>query len=242
LEAYQRIICALDTDDGDRAAALVERLRNHVGLFKVGLELLTAQGAQVIARLTAAGAERIFFDAKLHDIPNTVAGAMRGVVRHGAWCVTVHASGGAAMLRAAVEAAHATADQEGRKRPRVMAVTVLTSLNPTMLRDELQVSAGLQDHVAHMACLAHECGCDGVIVSPQEIHVVRRTVLDPNFLVITPGVRPAGSDVGDQSRVMTPGEAVGRGADYLVIGRPITADPDPIGAAQRIAAEIAAAA
>lgn len=241
MQAFERIICALDVDNADQAIQLVERLSDHVGMFKVGLELLTAEGAQVVSRLIASGAGRIFFDAKLHDIPNTVAGAMRGVVRHGAWCVTVHAQGGSAMLRAAVETAETASATLGMGRPQVLAVTVLTSLGPDTLRDEVQVGVPLADHVAHLACMAHEAGCDGVIASPQEIEIVRRTVHDPGFLIITPGVRPAGTGAADQARVMTPAEAVRRGADYLVIGRPITRATDPVEAAQRIAAEISAA-
>ncbi len=241
MEAFERIICALDVDNAEGALALVEKLQGHVGLFKVGLQLLMAEGPQVVSRLLDAGACRIFLDAKLHDISNTVAGAMRGVVRQGAWCVTVHASGGGAMLRAAVRTARETAEAENRERPRILGVTLLTSLGAETLHDEMQVDRAVPEYVANLACLARQSGCDGVIVAPPEIEVVRRAVPDPDFLVITPGVRPAGAAVGDQARVMTPAEAVRRGADYLVIGRPITAAPDPVAAANAIAAEIAAA-
>jgi orotidine-5'-phosphate decarboxylase len=233
-----RIIVALDVDNVDRAVALVEALRDDVGVFKVGLELLMAAGTQVVSQVQAAGAQRVFLDAKLHDIPNTVAGAMRGVARLGAWCVTLHATGGSAMLSAAAETATSEAGRIGIRRPLLLGVTLLTSLSAATLHEELSVTLDTASYVGQLARLARNAGCDGVIASPQEIETVRQAVTDPAFLVITPGVRPAGSPVGDQARVMTPGEAVRRGADYLVIGRPITCAPDPLEAARQIAAEI----
>ena len=241
LEPRDRIICAVDVDNAHRALQLVGLLRDHVGVFKVGLELVTATGVQILDKLREAGAERIFFDAKLHDIPNTVAGAMRGVVGHGAWCVTVHATGGLAMLRAAVQAARAEAAEAGVPAPKVLAVTVLTSIDSAALRAELRVDLPLGDYVKSLALLAREAGCDGVIASPLEIATVRAAIPWPDFLVITPGVRPAGAARGDQARVMTPKEAICAGASYLVIGRPIVAAEDPLAAARAIAAEIAGA-
>jgi orotidine-5'-phosphate decarboxylase len=241
LEARDRIICALDVDNAFRALQLVRQLCGRVGTFKVGLELVTATGVQIIDKLRDAGAERIFFDAKLHDIPNTVAGAMRGVVGLGVWCVTVHASGGQAMLAAAVNATRSEADAAGVPRPRILAVTALTSIDGAALRDQLHVALPMQEYVAGLAVMAAEAGCDGVVASPHEIATVRKSVSDRDFLVVTPGVRPAGAAHGDQARVMTPGQAVRVGADYLVIGRPITAADDPATAAAAIAEEIAAA-
>ena len=145
------------------------------------------------------------------------------------------------MLQAAVKAAHETAQSENCSRPLVFAVTVLTSISPGMLMNELFVGKNLSEYVAHLACVAYEAGCDGVIASPHEIEIIRKTVSDPNFLVVTPGVRPAGADKGDQARVMTPAEAIRRGANYLVIGRPILAAPNPAEAAQAIADEISGA-
>ncbi len=239
MEARDRIIVALDVNSEDRAIALVCELRGHVGVFKVGLELITAAGVGVIAKLKAAGAERIFYDAKLHDIPNTVSGAMRGVVGLGAWCVTVHAAGGLAMLKTAVQTALEEAKSRGLARPKVLAVTVLTSIGEPTLRDELKVTLRMEEYVASLAKMAHEAGCDGVIASPLEIATVRAAVTAPDFLVVTPGVRPTGAAAGDQARVMTPGAAVKCGADYLVIGRPIVAATDPVEAAIQIANEIA---
>jgi orotidine-5'-phosphate decarboxylase len=240
LQPKERIIVALDVDNAYRALQLVGQLRNRVGVFKIGLELVTATGTEIFDKLRDAGAERIFYDAKLHDIPNTVAGAMRGVVRRGAWCVTVHTTGGSAMLRAAVETAKQEAQDFGTERPLILGVTVLTSIGPDTLRNELRVGQPVEEYVVSLAKLAQEAGCDGVIASPQEIIAVRKEIPDPNFLVVTPGVRPAGSDADDQARVMTPADAIRSGASYLVIGRPIVAALDPVAAAERIADEIAA--
>ena len=233
MQAYERIICALDVDSVERAAALVRELRGRVGVFKVGLELLTAVGPTLFSALREAGAERFFYDGKLHDIPNTVAGAMRGVVASGAWCITVHAAGGGAMLRAAVAAA-----KQSERPPKVLAVTLLTSIGADALAGELGVNLPVTDYVAQLARLACDSGCDGVIASPHEIAVVRAAVPEPNFLIITPGVRPAGAGLGDQARAMTPGEAMRQGADYLVIGRPITGAESPAAAAAHIAYEM----
>jgi len=238
MEAKDRIICALDVDDLGRAVHLVAQLKHSVGVFKVGLELVNSAGIQAFERLRQAGAGRVFYDAKLHDIPNTVAGAMRGIARLGVWCVTVHAGGGKAMLRAAVEAGAAEASARGMERPKILAVTLLTSISAEALQKELRIGLSPAEYVAQMARMAQEAGCDGVIASPQEIGMVRRAISNPDFLVITPGVRPAGAEIGDQARVMTPCEAISAGADYLVIGRPIVAAMDPLEAAHRIAAEI----
>jgi orotidine-5'-phosphate decarboxylase len=239
LDPRERIVCALDVDTTHAALDLVHRLKDHVGIFKVGLELATSAGVEVLGQIHAAGVARIFYDAKLMDIPNTVAGAIRAIVRLKAWCVTVHVTGGTAMMQAAVEAARYAAENTGLTRPKILGVTLLTSIGEETLRDQLQCRLPLPEYVSHLARLAYEAGCDGVITSPQEIEAVRRVVRNPEFLVITPGVRLRGADVGDQARVMTPAEAVRSGADYLVIGRPIIAAPDPVAAAKQIAAEIA---
>ena len=238
MQASERIIVALDVDSEARAVELVGELRGHCGVFKVGLELLNAAGYGVLTKLRDAGADKIFYDAKLHDIPNTVAGAMRGIAKMGAWCVTVHAAGGAEMLTAATEVAKTTAESEGIAPPKIFAVTLLTSIGPDALQNELRVSDSVAEYVAALAKMAYNSGCAGVIASPQEIAIVRAAVPDRNFLIITPGVRPAGSQTGDQARVMTPAAAIQSGADYLVIGRPIVAAPNPAAAAQKIAAEM----
>ena len=241
LQAKERIICPLDVDNSEKAIELVQLLKDSIGVFKVGLELTTSVGFQVLEPVKRSGARSVFLDLKLHDIPNTVAGAMRGVVRLGVWCVTVHAFGGQAMLEAAVEAAKMEAEISKIERPKVFAVTLLTSISAKSLLEELKVCKPVQEYVVSLALMAFRAGCDGVIASPHEIEAIRRAIPDPSFLVVTPGVRPAGTERGDQARVMTPGEAISKGANYLVIGRPIYNAIDPKAAADKIAEEIEAA-
>jgi orotidine-5'-phosphate decarboxylase len=225
------IIVALDVPTADQSVTLAKELAGEVGAVKVGLQLYNAVGPDIFAKLRAnAGKDlRIFYDAKLMDIPNTVAGAVRAAGAHGLWMINVHATGGAAMMRAAVAAAHETT----LFPPLVIAVTVLTSISPEALANELGVSETLQDHVVRLARLAQECGCDGVVASPHEIAAIR-AACGRDFLIVTPGVRPRGTDHGDQKRVMTPEEAVTAGADHIVVGRAITASLDPLGVTRMI--------
>jgi orotidine-5'-phosphate decarboxylase len=229
------IIAALDTPDPALAAGWAQAVAPHVGLVKVGLELFCAAGPGVVARLAA---ERpVFLDLKFHDIPNTVAGAVRSVCGTGAppAMLTLHGGGGAAMIAAARRAAE---DSAGEQRPAILAVTVLTSFTASALADT-GVSGGPTQQVLRLARLALEAGADGLVCSPQEVSRLRDAFGDAPLLVV-PGVRPVGSDVGDQARVATPREAAAAGADWLVIGRPITAAPDPAAAAAAIAAELGA--
>jgi orotidine-5'-phosphate decarboxylase len=228
------LIVGLDVPTAVAAEELVAALCGAVGAFKVGLELFNAEGPGIFARLQRAGggAMRIFYDAKLHDIPNTVAGAMRAASKHGLWMINVHASGGAQMMRAAVEAAGAA-----ETRPLVIAVTVLTSIDTSMLNDDLGVAADATTQVVRLAKLAQDAGCDGVVASPLEVHAIR-LACGPEFVIVTPGVRPAGAAVGDQKRVMIPADAVRTGSNYLVIGRPITQAKEPRKAAESILEEI----
>lgn len=226
----KRIIVPLDVPEADQALALAEAVAPHVGAVKVGLELFNAVGPAIFAQFHARVA-RVFYDAKLHDIPNTVAGAVRAAARHGLWMINVHASGGAAMMAAAARAAG-----EADRPPLVIAVTVLTSLDATGLH-EVGVAASPREQVVRLARLARDSGLDGVVASPLEAAAVREACGD-DFLIIAPGVRPAGAAVQDQKRVATPAEAVRNGADYLVIGRPITQAPDPAAAAAAIAEEL----
>ena len=232
-----RIIVALDVDTADKAADLVGKLRDSVGAFKVGLELVNSAGLGVFEKIKEAGAQRIFYDGKFHDIPNTVAGASRAAAGFGVWMFNIHCSGGSAMMRAARDAAEETARQKGLETPKVIGVTVLTSIDQPTLEDELRVTGEVADQVVHLAKLAKDAGLDGVVASPLEVEAIREAC-GPDFLIVTPGVRPAGGDIGDQKRVMTPGEAVSKGSDYLVIGRPITKADDPKAAAAAIAAEL----
>lgn len=224
------VIVALDQPTGDEALALARTLRGTGCAVKVGKELFTAEGPAIVGRLADLGLP-VFLDLKFHDIPNTVAGACRAAARLGAWMINVHASGGRDMLLAARDAVAAEA-----ARPLLIAVTVLTSLDRARLAEVgLDVEPAAQ--VARLAALTRECGLDGVVCSPQEIATVKR--LGREFLAVTPGVRPAGSAQDDQQRVATPADAIAAGADYLVIGRPITRAASPAGAVAAIAASIA---
>lgn len=233
--SHERILVALDVDTADAALSLVRDLRGHVGGFKVGLELVNAAGTEIFDRLNDVGADRIFYDAKFHDIPNTVAGAVRAAARRGVWMVNVHAGGGGAMLRAAREAAN-TVDHP----PLLLGVTVLTSIDEATLNNDLRVPGTIESHVVHLARLCQSSGLDGVVSSPQEIATIR-DACGPDFVTVIPGVRPAGVAAHDQARIATPGDAARNGAHYLVVGRAITHAADPANAADSIAAEIAEA-
>lgn len=236
----ERLILALDVNTQAEAVRLVTQLHAHVGVFKVGLELVNAAGMGIFAALKDVGAERLFYDAKLHDIPNTVAGAARAATRHGLWMLNVHAAGGKRMIHAAVDAVRESSEAHSVSLPHLIAVTLLTSLTAGELCEELAVPLPVSGYVTHLARLAQASGAVGVVTSPQEIAAVR-AACGADFLIVTPGVRPAGVATGDQRRVMTPGEAIREGADYLVLGRAITADPHPADAARRILDEMAAA-
>ena len=232
-----RILVALDVDSRARALELADTLRGTVAGYKIGKQLFTAEGPEVVRALTARG-DRVFLDLKFHDIPNTVAGAVRSAMATGAWMVNVHASGGSAMMRAAAQAAHDTAAKTGAARPLVIGVTVLTSMDEAALA-EVGTTRPVMAQVVHLARLAKAAGLDGVVASPQEIVAIREAC-GPDFHIVTPGIRPAGqAGADDQARTLTPKEAVAAGATYLVIGRPITSASDPRAAAAAIAAETA---
>jgi orotidine-5'-phosphate decarboxylase len=232
--ARDRLIVALDAPDLATAEALVDRLAGVVAHFKVGSVLFTAAGPAAVEMVRKCGA-RVFLDLKYHDIPATVTGAVEAAVRLGVGLLTVHASGGAAMLRAAATAARAAGDA----RPRILAVTVLTSLDRAALHREIGVPVAVEGHAAHLALLARDAGCDGVVASPREAARLR-ALLGPGALIVTPGIRPAGGRADDQARIATAGAAIRAGADYLVVGRPITEAADPAAAAAAILAEIPA--
>ena len=227
-----RIFCAIDTTDLDAALALAETLRGRVGGVKLGKEFFTAHGPQGVARVAAAG-HRIFLDLKYHDIPNTVAGAVRAASTLGCFMLTVHASGGAAMIGAGVAARGAA------RLPKIAAVTVLTSLSEPDL-EAVGQNGPISDQVLRLGRLARAAGADALVASPHEVTMLREA-LGPDCLLVVPGVRPEWAGTDDQKRMMTPADAVRAGADYLVIGRPITRAADPAEAARRIADEIAAA-
>jgi len=220
VSTHNPVVFPLDVPSIDDARDWVRRLSDEVGVFKVGLELFCAAGPEAVRAVADAGAARIFLDAKLHDIPATVEGAAREACRTGVRMITAHCQGGAEMLRAAVRGAGDDVC--------VLGVTRLTSL------------AASQDEVIQAAMLALEAGCGGIVCSPREAASVRLAV-GPKLQIVCPGVRPAGADVGDQVRVMTPGDAIQAGADWLVIGRPIRDHADPLAAVRAIRDEIAAA-
>lgn len=230
------ILIALDVDRIAQADTLVTQLAPHVGGFKVGKQLFVSEGPAAVAPIVDRGL-KLFLDLKFHDIPNTVAGAVRAGTRLGAWMMTVHASGGHDMLKAARDAAHEEAAKTGGVRPLIVGVTVLTSLDDARLA-AVGTTDGVRAQVQRLAALAQAAGIDGVVASPQEIALIRATCGEA-FAIVTPGIRPASSSKDDQARTMTPQDAVQAGASYLVIGRPITGASDPAGAASAINAEIA---
>ena len=223
-----QLLIALDVDSAARAMALTDQLRDVAGGFKIGSRLFTAEGPAIVRRVAESGA-RVFLDLKYHDTPNTVAGAVRAAADLGVWMLTVHTAGGADMLRAAKEAADAG--------PRIVGVTVLTSLDEAALR-RLGISRGIAAHVDELAGLAQEAGIDGVVASPLEIERIRGRCGE-TFTVVTPGIRnPSGGAPDDQRRTLSAADAIRAGADYLVVGRPIIAAPDPRAAAAQIAKQI----
>jgi orotidine-5'-phosphate decarboxylase len=228
------ILVALDVPDRVQAAALCKSLASVVGGFKIGKEFFTAEGPDGVC--AALGDTPLFLDLKFHDIPNTVAGALRAALRLRPFIINVHASGGPAMMRAAAAAVAETAQAMSITPPLVIAVTVLTSLDEDDLAAVGQ-SGTVSDQVERLARLARACGLDGVVCSPREIDRLRQT-LGADFKLVVPGIRPAWAAGGDQKRIMTPAQALSHGADYLVIGRPITEAPDPRAAAARILAEL----
>jgi orotidine-5'-phosphate decarboxylase len=236
MKARERLIVALDVSTLEQAKSLVAELHDLVGMFKVGLELFCSHGPRAVEAVLEQGG-RVFLDLKYHDIPNTVAGAARAAVRMGVSMFNLHIAGGAEMMKAALEAARQEAGSE--VAPRILGVTVLTSLGTGQLRDELGLVRTPAEQVVFWASQAKDCGLSGVVASPQEIRAIRQHCRD-GFLIVTPGIRPAASSPDDQKRISTPGEALRSGADYLVVGRPITRAPEPRQAAKAIIEEMEA--
>ncbi|MBI2342561.1 MAG: orotidine-5'-phosphate decarboxylase, partial [Deltaproteobacteria bacterium] len=222
----EKIIVALDAQTLGEASSLAGLIGPEVGALKVGLELLTSQGAPKV--VSALSPSRLFFDGKFKDIPNTVAGASRAVTRLGVWMFNVHALGGVAMMAAAKDAAAKTADELKTRRPLILGVTILTSIDAKALNEigfeHVRDAGELKKLVVRLSLLSKQAGLDGVVASPQEIKAIRETC-GGDFLIVTPGIRPSWAGAADQKRIMTPREAVNDGADYLVIGRPITNPP-----------------
>ncbi|MCK4868564.1 MAG: orotidine-5'-phosphate decarboxylase, partial [Alphaproteobacteria bacterium] len=227
---------AIDTPELDLARALSQSLAGAVGGIKLGLEFFNAHGPAGVTQV-AGNRGDLFLDLKYHDIPNTVAGAVRAAVKLQPMILNVHAGGGPAMMRAALEAAEEGSDRLGIARPKIIAVTVLTSMDDGDL-DAVGQKGPSTDQVVRLARLTQDCGLAGVVCSPREIAAIR-DACGPDFTLVVPGIRPAGAAVGDQKRVMTPRQAIDAGADWLVIGRPITGAPDPAAAARNILRELA---
>ena len=256
-----RIIVALDVPDRAGALNLTERLSGLVSTFKIGSELFTAEGPSLVREVVDSGAG-VFLDLKFHDIPNTVAGACASSARLGVSILNVHALGGEDMMRVAARSvaeswragnappetctggpawpflSRDVAGSGQGRRPAIIAVTVVTSMDVASL-SQVGISSSVQEEVVRLATLARDAGLDGVVASPNEIEIIRERVARDRFMIVTPGVRPAWAESGDQKRIATPAEAVRRGADFIVIGRPITASPDPRAAAERTIEEIA---
>jgi orotidine-5'-phosphate decarboxylase len=226
----EQLIVALDVPTADDTRKIVTALGNSVRIYKVGMQLYTAEGPEIVRELVGLG-HKVFLDLKYHDIPNTVSAAVRKAVELGVSMLTVHASGGTKMLRAAAEAA-----SSAHRQLHVLAVTVLTSMAQADLT-QTGVQRELLDQVVSLGTMAIEAGCGGVVSSAQEVRALRAK-LGSNFLAVTPGVRPSGTAHGDQARVVTPAEAIAAGASHIVVGRPITAAEDPAAAARSILKEL----
>jgi len=236
IPADKRVILALDVDNKRAAIDAVTLLRDYVGAFKIGFELFVSEGPSVVEAVVGAGG-MVFLDLKYHDIPNTVAQASRSAVRLGSAFFDVHASGGRAMMTAAAEAARKESEAMGVPEPISLAVTVLTSLDSRDLSEDLGIGRTPEEQVVALARLAKACGMGGVVASPKEVAAIRNAI-GPDFVIVTPGVRPSWSATDDQKRFSTPAQAVRDGADYLVIGRPILKAADPVEAAGRIIEEL----
>ncbi len=234
--ARNKLIVALDVETARAARELFHELRETVGIFKIGSQLFTASGNEIVREIVGAGG-RVFLDLKFHDIPNTVAAACVEAVRLGVSMLNVHASGGGEMMRRTAQAVAEVSAKENLPPPVLLAVTVLTSSDATMLA-ETGIAAKIETQVAALAKLAHDSGMNGVVASPHEVAIVRAQIPAKDFVIVTPGVRPASVSNDDQRRVMTPAEAVRAGADYLVVGRAILKAKEPSRAAELIVAEM----
>jgi orotidine-5'-phosphate decarboxylase len=235
LTAKDKLIIALDVDTPAKALDLVKQLHSVAGMFKIGSTLFTSAGPQIVRDIIALDS-KIFLDLKFHDIPHQVAGAARAAAELGVSLFTIHASGGSEMMRRAADSVNEVAEKGGT-RSRVLAISVLTSIDAKIL-GQIGVNSSPSESVQRLVRLANDSGVDGVVASPQEIQTIRGLVSNPEFLVVTPGIRPSTDAAEDQKRVATPAAAISAGASYIVVGRPITGAPDPVAAAHAIVAEM----
>ena len=236
MEAKDRLILALDVDTLEEAQRLVEATSGYVGVYKVGMQLYNSVGPSIVKWLHDRG-EKVFVDLKFHDIPNTVAQAGRVMTRLGAYIFNVHAAGGKKMMAETALKSKALAEELGLERPKVIAVTLLTSLDGATVREEVGLSGEVVDNVVRYAVLAKEAGLDGVVASPQEVKAIREACGE-EFCLVIPGIRPAWATTDDQKRIMTPKEAIIQGATYIVVGRPIAKAANPSEAAGLVVKEI----
>jgi len=232
LSAKERLVLALDVEDFSSAENLVGLLKDYVGVFKVGSQLFTSEGADIVSMIRQSGS-KVFLDLKFHDIPNTVKGAAESATKLGVYMFNIHTSGGYEMMKAAADAARETSIKLGIKKPLVLGVTILTSIDQQALEREIGLNKTVKEQVVHLAKLAKSAGLDGVVASAQEIKEIRASCGE-DFIILTPGIRPAGEELNDQKRIMTPKQALEQGADFLVIGRPIRNAKDPVKAAKNI--------
>jgi orotidine-5'-phosphate decarboxylase len=237
--AKDKLIVALDTSDLDTARKLIDELREHTGMFKIGLELSTNSGTEIF-KMIEEEEIKVFFDGKFMDIPNTVAGAARNITRQKISMFNIHATGGLEMMKAAVSARDEVAAKLTIEKPILIAVTILTSISESMLKDELSVSVSVSDQVRKLAKLTKQAGLDGVVASARESKLIREAVGE-DFLIVTPGIRPAWASTDDQSRIVSPKDAIKNGSDYLVVGRPITTAKDKAEAARKVVEEMESA-
>jgi orotidine-5'-phosphate decarboxylase len=231
MDPRDRLIVALDVDTKEKALGLVDKLKDDVRIFKVGFELFSSCGPSIVKEIAARRC-RVFLDLKFHDIPNTVSKAAVSVTRLGVFMFNLHGLGGYEMMKKAADAVKAEAEAAGTEKPKVLAVTVLTSMNENELK-KVGVSDTMDSEVLRLATLAKSAGLDGVVASPSEAGLIRRS-LGEDFIIVTPGIRPAWAEAQDQKRIATPQEAIASGATYIVAGRPVTESKDPAAAARKI--------
>jgi orotidine-5'-phosphate decarboxylase len=237
MKPKERIILALDVSDYNEAVDMVSNFKDHIEIFKVGSELFTSAGPKIIETIHSMG-KKVFLDLKFHDIPNTVIKSSLAVAKQGIFMFNVHTMGGYEMMHAAAKALSEFALDNNSVRPKLIGVTILTSIDQTALKDDLGVELRMSAQVKHLATMAERAGMDGVVASAEDAEMIRAQT-GKGFLIVTPGIRPSWVETDDQKRTLTPKKALQMGADYLVIGRAITSQPAPLEALKRIESEIA---
>jgi orotidine-5'-phosphate decarboxylase len=239
MEPRDLIILALDVSGYDDAIEIARKFREHIDIFKVGSELFTSAGPKIVDTINSMG-KKVFLDLKFHDIPNTVSKSALATAKLGVFMFNVHTLGGFEMMKQAAQTLGNFSLSKNVEVPKLIGVTILTSIDRSAMQDELGIGAPMSTQVKHLAGLAHKAGLDGVVASPEDAEMIRSR-FGKGFLIVTPGIRPSWAAADDQKRTLTPGEALRKGADYLVIGRAITSQPVPLDALKRIEEEIAGA-